>query len=135
MLWFDAYAGGTVFRHVVHPLFAQIVVGPNIRNVPTDKSVVDDVLTNVVPKILLYLDGQITGKFLVGDAMTLADIAIVSNFIVYQYLGFAIDAAKYPKFARYVREITATPAFQRALMDERPFVDQMGLKRDFLSAA
>jgi glutathione S-transferase len=89
----------------------------------------------VVPKILGYLDGQITGKFLVGDAMTLADIAIVSNFIVYQYLSFAIDAAKYPKFARCVREITATPAFQRALMDERPFVDQMGLKRDFLSAA
>ncbi|MBA4038607.1 MAG: hypothetical protein C0480_28800, partial [Bradyrhizobium sp.] len=113
----------------------QIVVGPNIRNVPTDKSVVDDVLTNVVPKTLLYLDGQITGKFLVGDAMTLADIAIVSNFIVYQYLGFAIGAAKYPKFARYVREIAATPAFQRALADERPFVDQMGLKRDFLSAA
>ena len=99
MLWFDAYAGGTIFRHVVHPLFAQIVVGPNIRNVPTDKSVVDDVLTNVVPKILGYLDRQITGKFLVGDAMTLADIAIVSNFIVYQYLGFEIDAARYPKFA------------------------------------
>ena len=67
--------------------------------------------------------------------MTLADIAIVSNFIVYQYLGFEIDAARYPKFAKYLREITATPAFQRALADERPFVDQMGLKRDFLSAA
>ena len=93
VLWFDAYAGGTIFRHVVHPLFAQTVVGPNIRNVPTDKAVVDDVLTNVRPKILGYLEIQITGKFLVGDTMTLADIAIVSNFIVYQYLGFEIDPA------------------------------------------
>jgi len=42
---------------------------------------------------------------------------------------------KNPKLARYLREITATPAFQRALADERPFVDQMGLKRDFLPAA
>ena len=108
---------------------------PNIRNVPTDKAVVDDVLTNVQPKILGYLDGQITGKFLVGDAMTLADIAIVSNFIVYQYLGFEIDAGRYPKLARYLREIAATPAFQRALADEKPFVEQMGLKRDFLAAA
>jgi glutathione S-transferase len=59
----------------------------------------------------------------------------VSNFIVYQYLGFEIDAARYPKLARYLREIATTAAFQRALQDERPFVDQMGLKRDFLSAA
>jgi glutathione S-transferase len=135
VLWFDAYAGGTIFRHVVHPLFVQTVVGPNIRNVPTDKAMVDDVLTNVLPKILGYLDRQIMGKFLVGNAMTLADIAIVSNFIVYQYLGFEIDAARYPKLAGYLREITATEAFQRALHDERPFVDQMGLRRDFLSAA
>lgn len=52
VLWFDAYAGGTIFRHVVHPLFAQTIVGPNIRNVPTDKAVVNEVLTNVQPKIL-----------------------------------------------------------------------------------
>ncbi|XIA65406.1 glutathione S-transferase family protein [Bradyrhizobium sp. TZ2] len=135
MLWFDAYAGGTIYRHVVHPLFVQTVVGPNIRKVPTDKAAVDNVLTNVQPKILGYLESQIGGKYLIGDAMTLADIAIVSNFIVYQYLAFEIDAGQYPKFARYLREITATPAFQRALADERPFVDQMGLKRDFLSAA
>jgi glutathione S-transferase len=135
VLWFDAYAGGTIFRHVVHPLFVQTIVGPNIRNVPTNKAVVDDVLMNVQPKILGYLDSQITGKFLVGDTMTLADIAIVSNFIVYQYLGFEIDAARYPKLAGYLRAITASEAFQRALADERPFVDQMGLKRDFLSAA
>jgi glutathione S-transferase len=89
----------------------------------------------VQPKILGYLDRQITGKFLVGDAMTLADIAIVSNFIVYQYLGFEIDSAWYPNLAGYLREITATAPFQRALADEKPFVEQMGLKRDFLFAA
>jgi glutathione S-transferase len=135
VLWFDAYAGGTIFRQVVHPLFAQTVVGPNIRNVPTDKAVVNDVLTNVQPKILGYLDSQVTGKYLVGDAMTLADIAITSNFIVYQYLGFEIDVARYPNLAKYLRGIAATAALQQALADERPFVDQMGLKRDFLSAA
>ena len=135
VLWFDAYAGGTIFRHVVHPLFAQTVVGPNIRNVPTDKAIVDDVLTNVQPKIFSYLDSQVTGRFLVGDAMTLADIAIASNFIVYQYLGFEIDSARYPNLVEYLRGIVATAEFQQALADERPYVDQMGLKRDFLSVA
>jgi len=135
VLWFDAYAGGTVFRHLVHPLFLQTVVGPNINKVPTDKAVIDNVLTSVQPKIFGYLEKQISGKYLVGDTMTLADIAIVSNFVVYQYLGFEIDGGQYPKLAKYLRGIIATAAFQRALADEAPFVDQMGLKRDFLAAA
>lgn len=133
-LWFDAYAGGTIFRHLVHPLFAQTIVGPNINKVPTDQAVVANVLDTVRPKIFGYLESQISGKYLVGDTMTLADITIVSNFVVYQYMGFDIDNARYPKLAKYLRGILATPAFQRALADEQPFVDQMGLKREFLAA-
>lgn len=133
VLWFDAYAGGTMFRHVVHPLFFQKVVGPNIRKQPTDQAIVDDVLDNVQPKIFGYLESQITGKFLVGNALTLADIAITSNFIVYQYLGCTVDTRKYPKLSTYLREITALDAFQRALADEKPFVEQMGLDRSFLN--
>lgn len=132
-LWFDAYAGGTIFRHVVHPLFHQTVVNPNIRQVPSDKAVIDDVLTNVQPKVLSYLESQIDGKYLVGNTLTLADIAIVSNFIVYQYIGYALDAAAYPKFTKYVREIAATEAFSKALEDEKPFVANMGLDRSFLN--
>ena len=56
---------------------------PTIRKVPSDKAVIDDVLGNVQPQIFGYLESQIDGKFLVGSTMTLADIAIVSNFIVY----------------------------------------------------
>jgi len=132
-LWFDAYAGGTIFRHVVHPLFHQTIVGPNINKVPTDKAAVDNVLENVLPKILGYLNSQIKGNYLVADALTLADIAIVSNFIVYQYMGFRIEPGQYPKLAKYLREIAALDVFQRALSDEQPFVEQMGLDRSFLS--
>jgi glutathione S-transferase len=132
-LWFDAYAGGTLFRHVVHPLFHQTVVNPNIRKAATDRAVVDDVLGNVQPKIFGYLERQIDGNFLVGNTLTLADIAIASNFIVYQYIGFPLDAGKYPKLSRYLREIASLDAFQRALADEKPFVEQMGLDRSFLS--
>ncbi|OQW56580.1 MAG: hypothetical protein A4S14_10045 [Proteobacteria bacterium SG_bin9] len=132
-LWFDAYAGGTIFRHVVHPLFHQTVVNPNIKQVPTDKAIIDEVLTNVQPKILSYLESQIDGKYLVGNAMTLADIAIVSNFIVYQYIGYKLDAAKYPKLVKYVKDIAATEAYGKALEDEKPFVANMGLDRSFLN--
>jgi glutathione S-transferase len=131
-LWFDAYAGGTIFRHVVHPLFVQTIVNPNINKVPSDKAVIDSVLENVQPKILSYLNSQIDGKFLVGNALTLADIAIVSNFIVYQYMGYTIDAGRYPKLAKYLKEIAATDSYRKALEDEKPFVANMGLNRSFL---
>jgi glutathione S-transferase len=132
-LWFDAYAGGTIFRNVVHPLFHQTVVNPNVRKAPVDKAVVDDVLSNVAPRVFGYLEGEIGGKFLVGDRLTLADIAIVSNLIVYRYLGFPLDAGRYPKLSKHFYETIAGEAFQRALADEEPFVEQMGLDRSFLS--
>ena len=131
-LWFDAYAGGTIFRHVVHPLFVQTVVNPNIRQVPSDKALIDSVLNDVQPKVLNYLESQISGRFLVGNTMTLADISIVSNFIVYQYIGYELDEAKYPKLVKYVMDIAATDAYRKALDDEKPFVAQMGLDRSFL---
>jgi glutathione S-transferase len=132
-LWFDAYAGGTLFRQVVHPLFYQSVVAPNINKVPTDKSVTDGVLTEVAPKIFGYLESQIDGKFLVGRSLTLADVAVTSNFLVYQYCGFTIDADRCPKLARYVREIIGVDVFQKALAQEKPFVEQMGLNSRFLN--
>jgi glutathione S-transferase len=131
-LWFDAYAGGTIFRHVVLPLFVQTVVNPNIKQVPSDKAVIDSVLHEVQPKILNYLESQISGKFLVGNTMTLADIAIVSNFIVYQYIGYKLDAAKYPKLVKYIKDVAATDGYRKALDDEKPFVGNMGLDRSFL---
>ena len=42
----------------------------------------------------------------------MADIAIASNFIVYQYMGFALDAGRYPKLSRYLREIAALDAYR-----------------------
>ncbi len=132
-LWFDAYAGGTIFRHLVHPLFHQTVVGPKINKVPADQPTVDKVLGEVRPKIFSYLESQIGGKFLVGQSLTLADIAVASNFLIYQYCGFPIEPGRYPKLARYVSEIIGVDVFQKALQQEKPFVEQMRLNRSFLN--
>ena len=131
-LWFDGYAGGTVFRHVVHGLFVQKIIRPVILKETTDLSVIETILATVQPKVFQYLDSQAGRHFLVGRALTLADIAIVSNMINYQYLGFAIDRGRYPRLATYVRGVVGHEAFQRALATEQPFAEQMGLDRTFL---
>lgn len=132
-LWFDGYAGGTVFRHVVHGLFVQKIIRPVILKETTDRAAIQTILATVQPKIFQYLDSQAGRPFLVSHALTLADIAIVSNMINYQYLGFAVDRDRYPRLAAYVRGIVAHEAFQQALAAEKPFAEQMGLDRSFLA--
>lgn len=131
-LWFDSYAGN-LYRDVTHGLFFQTVIGPRILNQPTDPAAIDRIQTTAVPKFFSYLDGQASGPFLVGNTLTLADIAIASNLINYQYLGFRIDAVRFPHLDKFARGIIAHPAFRQALANEQPFAEQMGLDRGFIS--
>lgn len=132
VLFFDGNAGH-VFRSVVHGLFFQKIITPAILKGTTDQSAIDNILATTQPKVFAFLESQMSGTFLVGDSLTLADIGIVSNLINYQYLGFRIDKAKYPKLATYVRGIIPLEPFQRALSNEKPFAEQMGLQRGFLA--
>lgn len=132
LLFFDGYAG-YVFRGLVHGLFFQKIINPGILKGKTDQSIVEGLLNTVQPKIFGYLESQITGKFLVGHALTLADIAIASNLINFQYLGFAINSAVYPRLAQYAAGIAALDVFRSTLANERQFAEQMGLDCKFLS--
>ena len=73
-LWFEAYAGGTVFRHVVHGLFFQKIIRPVILKQATDQAVIDTILRDVQPKVFQYLESELTSDFYVSDSLTLADI-------------------------------------------------------------
>ena len=131
VLFFDGYAG-YVFRTLIHGLFFQRIISPKILNKGTDQSVIDGILATAQPKIFEYLEGQMSGSFLVGNSLTLADIAIASNLINYQYLGFVIGKDKYPKLARYAAGIITRDPLKQALANEKPFAEQMGLNCDFV---
>src|SRR5262245_9087891 len=83
----EQYAG-KLFSDVVRPLFHEVFVHPKVRNVPTDHSKIDDVLTYAVPEAFGYLDRVAGQDFLAGKALSMADIAVASNLVTYQYIGF-----------------------------------------------
>lgn len=130
----EQYAG-TLFRDVVHPLFQEVFVHPKIRNLPTNQGQIDTVLGKAVPETFGYLDGMAGGDFLVGGAMSVADIAVVSNLITYQYIGFDLYRARFPRLATLFDRVVRHPAMREALRREQAVVDSMGLRKDFLSAA
>jgi glutathione S-transferase len=127
----DAWAGSELFRNVVHPLFHNQIVGPKIRNVPADKAAIDRA-NKAAPQAFAYLESLDPNGFLIGDKLTIADIAVVSNLILVHYLGRRIEP-RFPKLRAYCRRHLEEPVFAAALAAEKPFADQMGLDRSFLN--
>lgn len=130
-LFLDAYAGGTVFRQVVHGLFVQKVIRPKILERATDDAAIAAIMMQVQPPVFDYLDSASANEFLVGDQLSLADIAVMSNLINYCYLGFRIDAGRHPRLLKYFDRHVASDPFATALRNERPFAEQLGLDRSF----
>jgi glutathione S-transferase len=131
-LWLEEYADGTVFREVVHGLFFQKVIRPNILKQATDTAAMAAILNDALPKIFGYLERTIGGDYLVAGRFGIADIATVSNLINFHYLGYQIDARRFPKLSAYFGRQLRQPAIEAALRAEWPVADGMGLDQTFL---
>lgn len=129
-LFLEQYAGH-LFADVVRPLFHEVFVHPRLRNIPSDAAQIQDVLTRGVPEHFGYLDAQLGGSFLVGNAPTIADFAIASNLITYRYLGFELDPARFPRLAAWFERMLAVPAVREAMNREQATVDSMKLDREW----
>ncbi len=124
-IWFDELADTVVFGTGRTMLFNR-VVGPLLRGGAGDPALADAAEREQWPPILAYLDEQIADRtFLVGDALTLADIAITSALASTLHACSPIDAAAYPNLTRYLATMLARPAFARRLESERGFIAKM----------
>ncbi len=115
----EQYAG-TLFREVVHPLFHETVVHPKLRGIPTDIARVDDVLTYALPEHFGYLNGIAWSA-----QLSVAQIAVASNLVTFQYLGFDPRWSEYPSLAALYRRVMAHPAMEEAVRREQPAVASM----------
>lgn len=131
-LFLDSWAGSTMFRGVILPIFQNQVVNPNIRKVACDNAAVEAALTKAAPEAFGYLESLKPEDFLAGGMLSIADLAVVSNLILFHYLGHRLDAARFPKLQTYFRRHVGSAALQSALKDETPFAQQMGLDRSWI---
>ena len=132
--WFlDSWAGSALFRQVVRPLFHQQVVRPKIHAQAPDPMTIDTALKQSAPEAFSHLEQLAPDAHLVGDKLSIADLAVVSNLIMFQYLGHRIDAARFPKLAAYFQRQLDSPIVFETLQSEKSFVEQMGLDLGFLS--
>ncbi len=134
-LWLEEYADGTVFRDVVHGLFFQKVIRPNILKQEADKAAIAAIEGHALPRVFGYLESAAAAGDLAAERVGIGEIAVTSNLVNVHYLGYAIETRRYPKLAAFFARQLRQPAMAAALAAEQPVAAQMGLDAKFLSEA
>jgi glutathione S-transferase len=127
-LWQEEYADGTVFREVVHGLFFQKIIRPNILKEKTDAAAIEAILNGALTRVFGYLENAP----LAADGFRIGDIALASNLINFHYLGYQLDQRRYPRLAAYFERQLKRPSVRKALAAERPVAASMGLDAGFV---
>jgi glutathione S-transferase len=68
-----------------------------------------------------------TRSYYVGDALTVADIAIASPFVNAAHAGYAPDAARHPNLVRFLKAMHARPSFAACIEEEKKLLAPLGL--------
>jgi glutathione S-transferase len=123
-IWFDEYADTLLFACGAKMFFNRIVA-PRFLGRDGDLDVADAAERDELPPLLDYLEGVIPESgYLVGDRLTLADIAVAGPFANLAHCGVAIAEASYPKVTAYVRSILARPSFAGYIARETAFLER-----------
>lgn len=121
-IWFEEFAD-TILSACGAKIFFNRIVAPVFLKREGNVDIAEAAETQELPPILDYLetvipDGQ---GCLVGDRLTLADLAIAGPFANLQHLGIAIDEQRYPRTLAFVHRILARPSFAGWIERERRF--------------
>jgi glutathione S-transferase len=122
-IWFDEFAD-TIVAACGAKMFFNRVVAPRFLNRPGDESVAAAAERDELPPILDYLETVVPGDdgFLVGDNLTLADIAVASPFANFGHLGCEHDRARHGRTCAFIERILARPSFASWIERETAFL-------------
>jgi glutathione S-transferase len=107
-IWFDELAD-TICFGAIQPIFWNRLVAP-MMGAPVDAAAAAAAERDKVPPVLAYLEGELAGRdWLVGETLTLADIAVASPLYNLDYVHPPLDPARFPSLLRWRAAIAALP--------------------------
>jgi glutathione S-transferase len=123
-IWFDEFAD-TILCACGAKMFFNRIVAPRFLGREGDLALADKAEQEELPPILDYLERTIPDNgWLVGDGITLADIAVATGFANFRHLGCPVDAAHYPKVAAFAERMLARPSFAGWVEREAAFLER-----------
>jgi glutathione S-transferase len=111
-VWFEEFAD-TILGACCAKMFYNRIVAPRFFGRPGDEEVAAAAERDELPPMLDYLEKQVPGEsgFLVGDSISLADIAVATVFANLDHMGVTVDRGAHPRTAAFVDRILSRPSF------------------------
>jgi glutathione S-transferase len=104
-------------------VFLPRVLGPLLGRGEPDEAAVAKAVDEELTPFFDYLESQLEGDHFVGDALTIADVAIGSGFVNLRLAGVVPEADRHPKLRAFVQRMHARPSFAGVIA---PVVDLIG---------
>ena len=124
VVWFDEFAD-TILCACGAKMFFNRIVAPRFLGREGDLAAADQAEQEELPPILDYLERTIPdGGWLVGDGITLADIAVATAFANFRHLGMPVDAERHPKVAEFAERMLGRPSFAGWVEREAAFLER-----------
>ena len=118
-VWYEEFAD-TILVACGAKIFFNRIVAPRFMGRPGDLEAAGQAELNDLPPILDYLEKTVPGDggYLVGEALTLADIAVAGPFANFRHTQTRVCPEKYPHTVAYVDRILSRPSFTQWLERE-----------------
>jgi glutathione S-transferase len=112
-IWFEEF-GDTILCSCGAKMFFNRIVAPRFLGRPGDEEAPATAEREELPPILDYLEKVVpdAGGFLVGDVITIADIAVASPFANLAHLDVELDQGRHRRTRAYVEWILDRPSFK-----------------------
>ena len=110
-IWYEEFAD-TIACAAVGKIFFHRIIAPRFLGRAGDLEVAAASERDDLPPMLDYLERVVPGGdgYLVGDQLTLADIAVAGPFANFSHAGVKIDPDRYPRTVAYVDRMLARPS-------------------------
>jgi glutathione S-transferase len=113
-IWYEEFAD-TILVSCGAKIFFNRIVAPRFMGRPGDLEAAEQAEVNDLPPILDYIEkvAPDDGRYLVGDRLTLADIAVAGPFANFRHTETKVCPDRYPRTVAYVDRILARPSFSQ----------------------
>ena len=119
-LWFEEWADGGLTPISGGKIFFPLVVAPRFFGREVDHAAVQKSIDEELPPLFDYLESEISGDYLVGNAFSIGDIGVLTQFVNLSHAGVSPDKGRWPKLAAYVAKGHARPSFKSLIEEEAP---------------
>jgi len=122
-IWFEEFAD-TILVSCGAKIFFNLIVAPRFLGREGDVEAAKQAELNDLPPILDYLERTVPDEsgYLVGESLTLADIAVACPFANFRHTKTRLDPERYPRTVAYVERILARPSLARWVERETAFL-------------